>query len=150
LTFLLGFWQNFVMTTPETLYTKNVINKLSFLLVTHMIGLDTWFDGYEFLNQDSSLDRFWTDWLYRCLVRFFGLKMSETYRGLHTRFEDHLLSFPTPTQTHISDVHSHGYGRFGTATCGVTGLLRNRVNERIDTFGTIMDSGQIATSSTYC
>jgi hypothetical protein len=76
--------------------------------------------------------------------------MGETCRGLHTRSEDHLLSFLTSRQTHISDTHSHGYGYFGTATCGVSGLLWNRVNERIDTFGTIMDSGQIVTSSTCC
>jgi hypothetical protein len=31
-----GVWQNFSMTSPETLYIKNVINELSFLLVTHM------------------------------------------------------------------------------------------------------------------
>jgi hypothetical protein len=76
--------------------------------------------------------------------------MGETFWGLHKISEDHLLSFPTPTQTHVSNAHSHSCGRFGTATCGVSGLLWNRVNERIDTFGTIMDSGWIATSSTCC
>jgi hypothetical protein len=76
--------------------------------------------------------------------------MGDTCWGLHTRSEDHLLSFPTPIQTHVSDTHSHGYDHFGTAMCGVSGLLQNRVNERIDTFGTIMDSGQIVTSSTCC
>jgi hypothetical protein len=76
--------------------------------------------------------------------------MGETCQGLHTRYEDHFLIFPTPTETHISDAHNYGYGHFGTATCGVSGLLQNRVNEQIDTFGTIMDSGQIATSSTCC
>jgi hypothetical protein len=35
-----GFWRNFAMISPETSYTKNVANELSFLLVTHV----TWFD----------------------------------------------------------------------------------------------------------
>jgi hypothetical protein len=78
------------------------------------------------------LDRFWTDWLYRCLVRFLGLKMGETCRGLHTRSEDHLLSFLMPTQTHISDAHNHSYGPFGTATCEVSGLLEIRVIEWVE------------------
>jgi hypothetical protein len=39
-----GFWQNFAMASPEIFYTKNSINKLSFLLVTHMTCFDTWFD----------------------------------------------------------------------------------------------------------
>jgi hypothetical protein len=38
------------MTTPETLYTKAVINELIFLLVTHTTCFDTRFDRYEFLN----------------------------------------------------------------------------------------------------
>jgi hypothetical protein len=55
--------------------------------------------------------------------------MGETCRGLHTRSEDHLLSFLMPTQSHISDTHKHSYGHFGTAMFGVSGLLQNRVNE---------------------
>jgi hypothetical protein len=53
--------------------------------------------------------------------------MSETSWRLNTRSEDHLISFPMPTQTHVFDAHSHIYGHFGTATCGVSGLLKNRV-----------------------
>jgi hypothetical protein len=37
--------------------------------------------------------------------------------------EGHVLRFSTPTYTHISDTHNHGYGHFGAATCGVSGLL---------------------------
>jgi hypothetical protein len=50
-----------------------------------------------------------------------------------------------PTQGHISSTHSHGYSRFGTATCGVSGLLQKRVNERIEILGTITDCGEIIT-----
>jgi hypothetical protein len=38
------------MATPETLYTKNVFNKLIFLLVTHMTCFDIRFGRYGFLN----------------------------------------------------------------------------------------------------
>jgi hypothetical protein len=91
------------------------------------------------------LDRFWPDWLYRCLVRFLSLKVGESCWGLNTRSEDHLLSFSMPPQTHIPNAHSHGYGHFSTATRRVSGLLENRVIERVGAFGTITDSGKIMT-----
>jgi hypothetical protein len=71
--------------------------------------------------------------------------MGETCWGLNTISEDHFLSFPTPTQAHVSDAHNHGYGYFSTATCGVSGLLKNRIIERVGAFGTIMDNGKIMT-----
>jgi hypothetical protein len=42
------------MTSPETLYLKNVINKLRFLLVTHMICFDIRFGCYGFLKSGFS------------------------------------------------------------------------------------------------
>jgi hypothetical protein len=45
-----GFWQNFAMTTPETLYMKHIVNELIFLLVTHMTCFNTQFYHYEFLK----------------------------------------------------------------------------------------------------
>jgi hypothetical protein len=120
------FWQNFAMTTPEMCIHKMSVHELSFLLVTHSTCFDIRFGCYEFWIQVSTLIRFWTDWWYRCLVRFLGHKMIETCCGQNTWSEDHLLSFPMPTQTHISDMHSHGYGHFGTATCGVRDLLKRK------------------------
>jgi hypothetical protein len=38
------------MASQETSYTKNVANKLSFLLVTHMTHFGTWFGRYGFLK----------------------------------------------------------------------------------------------------
>jgi hypothetical protein len=38
------------MTSVETLYKKEVINELSFLLVTHTTYFDTWLSRYGFLN----------------------------------------------------------------------------------------------------
>jgi hypothetical protein len=132
-------------TSLETLYTKNVSNELSFLPVTHMTYFDIWFDLYEFLKSGFSVGQILDRLVYRYLVRFLGHKISETCYGLHTRSEYHLLSFPTPTQTHVSDAHSHSYGHFGTATCGVSGLLKNHIIERVGAFGTITDSGKIMT-----
>jgi hypothetical protein len=41
------------MTSPETLYTKYVINELSFLLVTHTTCFDIWFGSYGILKSGS-------------------------------------------------------------------------------------------------
>jgi hypothetical protein len=40
------------MTLPEILYIKDVTNKPSFLLVTHMTSFDIQINRYEFLNSD--------------------------------------------------------------------------------------------------
>jgi hypothetical protein len=45
-----GSWQNFGMTSPETLYTKNAVNEHSFVPVTHMAYFDTRFGRYGFLK----------------------------------------------------------------------------------------------------
>jgi hypothetical protein len=42
------------MTSLETLYMKNVINELSFLLVTHTTCFDIWFGGYELFKSGFS------------------------------------------------------------------------------------------------
>jgi hypothetical protein len=99
----------------------------------------------KFLNQVLTLIRFWRDWLYRCLVRFLGHKIGETCWGLNTRSEADLLSFLTPTQTHVFDAHSHGYGHFGTATCGVSSLLKNGIIEWVGALGMVIDSAKIMT-----
>jgi hypothetical protein len=45
-----GSWQNFAMTSPETLYTKNSVNEHSFVPVTHTAYFDTRFGRYGFLK----------------------------------------------------------------------------------------------------
>jgi hypothetical protein len=45
-----GFWQNFTMTSPETLNSKVAVHELSFLLVIHMVYSDAQFDRYEILK----------------------------------------------------------------------------------------------------
>jgi hypothetical protein len=45
-----GFWQNWAMTSPETLNTKNAVNKLRFPSVTHTVNSDARFDSYGILN----------------------------------------------------------------------------------------------------
>jgi hypothetical protein len=42
------------MTSPETLYTKDVANKLSFLLITHMTCFDIRFGRYRFFKSGFS------------------------------------------------------------------------------------------------
>jgi hypothetical protein len=110
-----GFWQNFSMTSPETLYMKNAVIELNFPLVTHMADSDTQFGRYGFLKSgygaELILDR--TDrW-----VNFSGLspKKRESWRGLFTDYVDQLTSFHVPTCTHIFGNHSNGYGHLKTA-----------------------------------
>jgi hypothetical protein len=69
----------------------------------------------DFWIQVSVLDRFWTDWEYRCLVRFLGPKMCKTCCGQNKKSRGNKLSFPMPTQTYVSDNHSHSYARLSTA-----------------------------------
>jgi hypothetical protein len=45
-----GFWRNSAMTSPATSYTKNVANKLSFLLITPTIRFDIRFGCYGVLK----------------------------------------------------------------------------------------------------
>jgi hypothetical protein len=45
-----GIWQNSAMTSPQTLNMKNVINELSFLLVTNMVNSNARFDSYRILK----------------------------------------------------------------------------------------------------
>jgi hypothetical protein len=103
-----GFWQKNSMTLPETLYTKDVSHEPRFLPVTHTTSFDIQINRYEFLK--SGLD---TEQI--------------NYTGLNTQSEDHVISFPSPTQAHVSDTHSHSYSCFSTATCGVSGLLWNKL-----------------------
>jgi hypothetical protein len=45
------------MTTPESLYTKNVVNELISLLVTHMTRFDIEINQYEFLKSDLDAEQ---------------------------------------------------------------------------------------------
>jgi hypothetical protein len=112
------------MTSPETSHMKHVVNELRFLLVTHTTHFNIRFGHYGNLNSYFSsghaMDRFGCS----CSVRFFGHKMGETCCGPNTAFERNRVSFLTPTQTHVSDNRSNGYGLLNTATCGVHRLLK--------------------------
>jgi hypothetical protein len=73
-----GCWQNFAMTSPETLHTEKFTNELSLPLVTHTTHLDIRFGRYGILKSCFSsghdLDRLDCWWS----VRFLGCKMGET------------------------------------------------------------------------
>jgi hypothetical protein len=49
---------NFSMTSPETLNIKFAINKLSFLLITHMVNSDARFDSYGILKLGQGAEYF--------------------------------------------------------------------------------------------
>jgi hypothetical protein len=67
-----GFWQNFAMTSLETLYTKNVVNELSFLLVTHMTYFGIRFGCYEFFKADFHTDQVLDRPVIQVLGQVFG------------------------------------------------------------------------------
>jgi hypothetical protein len=50
------------MTSPETLYTKNAMNELSFPLITHTTCFDIQFSSYGFLKTEQGAELFWTAW----------------------------------------------------------------------------------------
>jgi hypothetical protein len=66
------------MTSPETSHTKNVVNELSFLLVTHTTDFDIRFGCYENLKSCSSSGHVIDRLDYSCSVRFLGHMMGET------------------------------------------------------------------------
>jgi hypothetical protein len=103
------------MTSPETLYTKNVVNELRFLQVTHMTCFDIRFGRYGFLKSGFSAGQILDRLGKQVLGQVFGQQMGETCCSQNTKSRGKMLSFPTPTQTHIFDNHSNGYGRLITA-----------------------------------
>jgi hypothetical protein len=74
----IGFWWNFAVTSPETLYMKNVTNKLSFLLVAHITHFDIRFGRYCILKSYFSSGQVMDRLDCRCSVRFQGHKMGES------------------------------------------------------------------------
>jgi hypothetical protein len=102
------------MTSPETLYMKNVVNELRFLLVTRMTCFDIRFGRYRILKSGDSADQVLDRLVYRCMVKFLGHKMCKNCLVLHTCYVGNKLIFPTPTQTHVFDNRSIGYGRLST------------------------------------
>jgi hypothetical protein len=56
------FWQNFIMTSPKTLYMKNAVNEHRFMLVTHTAYFDTRFCCYGLLNSGYGAELFWAAW----------------------------------------------------------------------------------------
>jgi hypothetical protein len=92
-------------------------------MVTHTINSDVRFDSYGILKSGQGAENFLDRLVKQANGQVSEHKMRETFWGVNTDFEGHLLSFPTPTYTHVSDTHNHGYGHFSTAMCGVCGLL---------------------------
>jgi hypothetical protein len=72
------------MISPETSYTKNVANELSFQLVIYMTHFDIRFGRYDILNSCFSSGQVMDRSDCRCSVRFLGHKMGESCYGLNT------------------------------------------------------------------
>jgi hypothetical protein len=60
------------MTSLGTLYTKNVVNELSFLLVTHTTCFDIWFSHYGFLKSGFSAGQILNRLVIQLLAQIFG------------------------------------------------------------------------------
>jgi hypothetical protein len=67
------------MTSLETSHTKNVVNKLRFLLVTHTTHFGIRFGRYGILKSYFSSRRVNDRLNCSCSLRFLGHKMSETW-----------------------------------------------------------------------
>jgi hypothetical protein len=66
------------MTSPETLYMKNTVNELSFLLVTHTDYFNIRFGCYGFLKLGYGAELFGTAWTLERNLSFKGPKMSQS------------------------------------------------------------------------
>jgi hypothetical protein len=133
------------MTSPETLNTKHSSNEIRFPLVTHTVNSNAQFGSYGLLKSGQGAENFLDRLIIHVNGQVLGHKKHGFCWGVNTDSQGHLLSFPTPTHTHVSDAHNHGYGHFSTAMWGVSGLLKIRVNERFEAFGTVTDSGESMT-----
>jgi hypothetical protein len=65
-------WQKFSMTFPESLYMKDVANKLSFPLVTHTTSSDIQSNRYEFLMSDLDAEQILDRLTIHALDQNFG------------------------------------------------------------------------------
>jgi hypothetical protein len=57
-----GIWQNFAMTSQETLNIKIAANELSFPLVTHTAHSNARCDRYRILKTRQGAELIWTEW----------------------------------------------------------------------------------------
>jgi hypothetical protein len=74
------------MTSPETLYTKNVANELIFLLVTHMTCFNIRFGRYRFLNSDFSAEQILDRLGIQVLCQVFGPQDVQNLLGFGYNF----------------------------------------------------------------
>jgi hypothetical protein len=120
------------MTFPETLNTKVAVNEVSFPLVTHTVYSGAWFDSYGILKLGRGVKNFLDRLGKPANDQVLGKKMRESWQWLFTNSIGHLLSFPTPTHTHIFGNHGSGYSHLNTVTCEVQRITvkQNRKRSR--------------------
>jgi hypothetical protein len=103
------FWQNFAITSPETLYMKDVANELSFLLVTHMTCFVIRFGCYRFLKSGFSARHILDNLGIQVLGQVFGAREGSDLLGSEYTSEGNKVSFLMPTQTHVFHSRRNGY-----------------------------------------
>jgi hypothetical protein len=74
------------MTSPEILYTKNVVNELSFPLVTHTTCFDIRFGRYGFLKSGDSADQVLDRLGIHVLGQAFGPQEVQNLWGFEYKF----------------------------------------------------------------
>jgi hypothetical protein len=114
-----GFWQNFVMTFPETLNTKVVVNELSSTLVTHKVYSDAQFDRYEILSSGRGAGNFLDRRDKPVNNQVLRAEDAWNLARVVNKFRRTLTQFPMPTHMHIFSNHINGYMHLNTTTCGV-------------------------------
>jgi hypothetical protein len=120
------------MTSLGTLNTKFAINELSFSLVTHMVYSDPRFDSYGLLQSGYGAEYFLDRLSIQVNDQVLSHKKHESCWGLNTDYVDNMLSFPTPTHTHIFSNHSNGYGHLKTAPYGVQQIAGNWFSQWVE------------------
>jgi hypothetical protein len=122
---LVRFLAKFLHDLPETLNTKIAVNELKFPLVTHTVYSNTQFDSYRLLKSGHGAEQILDRLDIQVNSQILGHKKCESWQGLVIDCIGHLLSFPTPTRTHIFGNHGNGYSHLSIATCGVQRINGN-------------------------
>jgi hypothetical protein len=103
------------MASPKTFYTKDVVNELSFLLVTHTTYFDIRFGRYKFwksgFNTDLVLDRLGI----HALGQAFGPQDGWNLLGSEYTIWRLLSQLSNAYSSHDFDDHHNGYSHSTTA-----------------------------------
>jgi hypothetical protein len=103
------------LTSPETLYTKNVINKLRFLLVTHSTYFDTRFGCYRFLKSGYRAGQILGRLDIPVLDKVFGPQEAQKLPGFEHEFCSQYGQLSNAYSNTGFNSWSNGYSHLNTA-----------------------------------